>query len=277
MLAMLGLLGVVVAGVALPMAFGGETDEDDAETEGRDETLPPRAVADPEEVDPEGPDEEALLAGPLTTGSEGAETPPDPTEAIEDVLLAPEATAPISGGPGDDLVQGGAENDMLWGDFGDDLLAGGAGDDLLIDGAGSDTLVGGDGDDTLNTTTADGEWAADGRDELHGGDGDDVLVLSSSDYATGGAGGDVFYVGSGIAEVAEEEAPQIGDFDPEQDSLVVVWNDYAAESPPSIEISPAVLPGAVQVLADGELVAHLTTTNPVAVDEIKLLAASDLV
>lgn len=295
MFGMLGLLGVLVAGLAMPMAFG---EDPEPEEDGPDPALDREAAPEPPEgrgddngdapdEDSAEPDADILRALP--------ETLPQPPEEDEDVLIGTDADDDIlgdagsdlilagsgndaaDGGPGNDKLQGAEGNDTLWGDFGDDHLAGEAGDDLLIDGAGTDTLDGGAGNDTLIATTADGEDAADGRDELHGGAGDDVLILSNHDHATGGAGGDTFYVGPGIGPADPAAAPQIGDFDPAQDSLVVVWNDFAAEAPPSIEVAPAEDPGTVQVLADGAPVAHLTATGPVAAQNITLLAASRFV
>lgn len=324
---MLGIVGVLVAGVALPMAFGddGEESDDDREEDQTEAEGAPQddLLTDGEDGPDDGesplnreipsPESESPLSVALSdaeTGGTGADpsapldpfaqeappTLPDPAEEDDDILrgteeadiseggggsdlfLAADDDDTAGGGTGPDKLQGGRGNDLLWGDFGDDHLAGEPGDDILVDGAGDDTLDGGDGNDTLNATTADGEWESDGRDELHGGAGDDVLVLSKHDYATGGSGGDTFYVGEGLGPFVEGQHPQIGDFEPGQDSLIVVWNDYAADTPPQLEITADQEdPDLAQVLADGEVVASIGGTPGLSLNDIRLLGTSQLV
>ena len=63
--------------------------------------------------------------------------------AVEDLAFADQtvlsATVPLTGGPGDDLIQGSAAADALFGGAGDDTLAGGGGADFLDGGVGFDT------------------------------------------------------------------------------------------------------------------------------------------
>lgn len=76
----------------------------------------------------------------------------------------------ILGGGGSDTLDGGAGNDTLDGGDGGDLLIGGAGNDLLFGGAAHDRLIGGHGADTMD-----------------GGVGRDVFVFQASQDSTAAA------------------------------------------------------------------------------------------
>ncbi len=116
-----------------------------------------------------------------------------------DAILGAGGADSLHGGAGDDGVIGGAGNDALAGDDGSDWLEGGDGDDIGNGGAGVDVLLGGAGNDTLSGE-ADNDFVVgdDGDDTLNGDDGDDWLDgLAGSDVLNGGAGNDALFGGAG--------------------------------------------------------------------------------
>ena len=139
----------------------------------------------------------------------------------DDHLAAQTGDDRAAGGLGNDTLLGGDGTDTLSGDDGDDWLAGGAGDDSLIGGAGSDTLHGGAGNDLLDGGA--------GADYLNAGDGDDILRLSQDTYATGGTGADTF-------ETASPGTSTIADFNPTQDSIVVLYTPDGDGLPPQVTV-----------------------------------------
>ncbi len=188
-----------------------------------------------------------FLAGLAAFTAEGAEPETqDDGEDIEDIegtrgddlLTGGGGDDSITAAEGDDTVEGGAGDDSLFGEAGADSLRGASGADLLGGGAGEDTLLGEGGNDTLRGGAAadslvggPGDDLLDGAfpgvddgapDSLLGGQGDDILVLGDADRAFGGAGADRF-------EVAGDGA--IGDFDPEEDLIVV---RYSGDTAPAV-------------------------------------------
>lgn len=96
-------------------------------------------------------------------------------------------TAPIVGGPLDDLLVGSPESEKLQGKKGNDTLRGGKGDDTLQGGVGDDKLLGGKGNDFLT--------GGQGNDFITGGEGDDIIQGGVGiDTLRGGAGNDLFRV-----------------------------------------------------------------------------------
>jgi Ca2+-binding RTX toxin-like protein len=213
---------------------------------------------------------------------EEREPPPVPADGERaeggtavDWLVGSEGADDIAGGRGDDTLSGAGGDDLLFGGGGDDVLEGGAGNDSLADGSGSNTLAGGGGDDRLIATPADGAGADAGPDRLDGGEGDDTLTFSSGDIAIGGAGADTFVTGPGLGPPDGSAGPaEIADFDPRQDALVVVWNDYAADHPPEITLAASASEDAIEVRADGELVARVAGDGPLASSDVHLLPTS---
>ncbi|MEO1677611.1 MAG: hypothetical protein AAFU80_05555 [Pseudomonadota bacterium] len=303
MLAALGFVSVLMAGLAVPFAFEPSSDEPESDDNGDGEdgapTDPSESGASPLDIalsdttetglglDENGQerlpevDFPAFLPDPIEPeemqeGSAGNDTL-DGDEA-DDFLLGGAGDDALDGGFGDDKIQGEEGDDWIWGDFGDDHLAGQAGDDRLIDGAGDDTLDGGDGNDTLIATTADGEWDFDGRDDMFGGDGDDTLVTSGGDVAHGGEGADTFFVGPGIGQLGAGGAPQIADFEPGTDRIVVVWNDFTSDTQPELSIETREDEGGGEALArillDGKAVAEVARAEGLSLDAVELLRAS---
>jgi hypothetical protein len=304
MLALLGAMGVLMAGVALPLLFD-EVEDDDAP---EDEPEAERAEAgtgdltdDPEDESvAEVPSDLADEAPPgeAPVPAEAADTPPasDPVPEAPMAPLSSAVTAPagpiagtdtddvlrgsdrpeaIDGGFGDDVLRGEGGDDTLDGGAGDDRMLGLSGDDLLSDGDGADTLRGGGGADTIaGDARGAPDGAPDGRDHLHGGAGDDSLHVGRMDFATGGAGADDFTLapGIGIGEQAE-----IVDFDPEEDRLVLLWDDSSGGPPPEITLGKVEdSDGLMRVLADGIVVAHVAGGSALSVADISLVGTSAL-
>jgi Ca2+-binding RTX toxin-like protein len=109
------------------------------------------------------------------------------------------------GDNGADSINGGYGADQLFGGTGDDTIAGGYGYDMLFGGNGNDVLAGQEGSDTL-----------------FGGAGDDTLILGRTDQASGGEGGDNFIINA--TPTGPSTAAVITDFDPENDTVEVVFN-----------------------------------------------------
>jgi len=154
----------------------------------------------------------------------------------------------IHGYSGADSIDGGAGNDSLWGGAGNDTLQGGAGGDNLYGEAGNDVLSAG----------ADGGM-------LLGGEGDDVYRVSSGD-------GQYVYLGAYQAVSSEDDGSDTlqldvnadavtisvepHNFRPDEDYLVVRWNDGSATARMVLGGSAAAgLRGAVETIrfADGSV------------------------
>lgn len=187
MLALLGLLGALMAGVVADFTLArgqtadGEDDEtgtepdtaDDGGTDGAD-SAPGGSILDFAQTEPSLPGRD--LPEP---GFDSSDTPP---------LPVPDQT--LAGTPGIDILTGGAGDDTLSGDAGDDHLTAGAGADLVHGGAGKDAAQGDDGADTL--------FGGDGNDWLAGHMGDDLLSGDAGDDSLlGGAGADTLDGGAG--------------------------------------------------------------------------------
>lgn len=355
MLSALGVLGLVLGGLAMPFALGDEEDDRDEEVKRQgSESDPPKSggpdgdrpdrdgsngagvdgpsllavalgedevPATPEGLDPMPAGDDA--AGPEGAGkTAGTAVPPGPEIADDEAFLQDDASGDeagddvstdpwdsaektgdgaatrneggesgrglragwddaddLAGAEGDDTLEGGAGPDRLFGGFGNDMLLGGEGDDHLADGAGENTLRGGAGQDTLSGVAADGPPGAPQADTLDGGDGQDRLILGAADQATGGKGADTFLFGPGLGGEGDGGAPEILDFDIAQDELVLVWNDYAAETAPELGLSHSTEEaGSVEILGDGVPLARVTGAGADALTaaDITLLPASKL-
>lgn len=133
------------------------------------------------------------------------------------------------------------------------MLDGGFGNDLLQGGSGSDTVDGGAGDDTIwgqTATEADTEV-----DFLNGGAGNDALMLGAGDYGNGGEGADSFT----LHDIHADDPPmQITDFNPAEDSLLVL---YDASLHPDPQLSLQSGSNGTTLLLDGVPLANLTTSG----------------
>lgn len=184
-------------------------------------------------------------------GGDGADTLAGGTG--DDSLAGQEGDDTLSGDRGNDSLIGGGGDDTLDSGGGNDTLEGGRGDDSLAGGAGKDVLMGGDGKDTLDGREAPGEIQE--RDYLNGGEGDDTLVAGADDWATGGNGADRFAIGSHGAD--DGEPATIGDYNPDEDQLLLLY-DPAVHPEPAVTVEPPeVAGGAHRILIDGIPVAHV--------------------
>lgn len=235
MLAMLGAMGVLLAGMALPMFFDDEDDEEreaeeypdipedeehSAGTEADTAWMEDEADTDPEPVGQ--PADAATESGftldgdspPLASSGEFAselETPEDPVPPFPPPHYSADTggltVEGSSATPSGFELTGKDSDDLLEGEDGDDNLDAGAGNDTLVGGAGDDTLFGGGGDDLLrggsgNDTLIDGE----GDDTLAGGEGDDTIIGTAineagleqegRDHLYGEGGDDSIHVGA---------------------------------------------------------------------------------
>lgn len=185
-----------------------------------------------------------------------------------DLLAGHSGNDALHGGEGEDRLLGGEGDDAMAGDAGDDIVEAGLGNDTLVGGAGSDTLNGGDGNDVIDGE--DGEDTAE-RDYLMGGDGDDTVFLGANDFATGGNGSDMFILGDWVID---GDAARIADYDPQEDNLVVFWDDSGRDAEPEVEVRTSVAhPNEAHILLDGSVIAEVTG-GPLAADQIELRPAS---
>ena len=226
--AILGLMGVMVAGVAADFAI--TTSQTDDEEDGGDDAPDTDAGQTDGNNASQGTSVMDFLTGQPDADASGADTPASP-DAPDTIAPAPSASSlvttlpaetafdssdtppeepdplTLTGGPGGDRLVGGGGNDTLFGgDGGDhieggggaDLLDGGLDDDWLRGGAGNDTLHGGDGDDVAHGEDGDDAlFGGAGRDLLAGHEGDDTLSGGAGDDLTGGEGDDWLAGGEG--------------------------------------------------------------------------------
>jgi Ca2+-binding RTX toxin-like protein len=185
--------------------------------------------------------------------------------AGDDLLRGGSGVDYLAGGEGDDLLAGGAGADSVLGGDGDDVLRGGLGDDWLSGGAGADALTGGKGADTLDGGEGDDTLdGGAGADYLNAGAGNDVLRLSSDTYATGDAGADRF-------EMMAPGSSLIADFNPEEDSLVVVYEPPADGGVPDVTVQTDGKDALI--LMDGEVLARVANGAGLTPADIQLRAA----
>lgn len=140
------------------------------------------------------------------------------------------------GGDGDDTLHGGTGDDSLIGGAGDDALHGYLGDDTLIGGAGEDTLFGGWGDDIVIGSEPADESAE--RDYLNGGHGDDTIVAGPGDIVTAGEGADMVAAAGWDTPAGDAGHPaaRFLDFDADEDTIVVFYDDSEGDAPPELDL-----------------------------------------
>lgn len=192
----------------------------------------------------------------------------------DDLLFGQLGDDTLDGGAGNDSLHGGPGNDSLLGGAGDDALHGGLEDDRLDGGAGRDTLFGGAGDDLLIGLGAQEQGEGLGQadvDYLNGGDGADTILAGDGDIVTSGRGADLLAMGYWITDPV-----QVVDFDPAEDSLIVVYDD-SAPTDPVVELRPDDS-GSDQIALylDGIHIASLAAASGVSLDNIALLGQSQM-
>lgn len=183
----------------------------------------------------------------------------------------------LIGGAGDDSLVGGAGDDMLEGGAGEDTLHGGLGDDQLRGGLGHDVIFGGWGDDTISglelDPDADGWVDMDTMDYLNGGPGDDVIIAGAEDIVTTGEGADTVLLGPWID--AGQEA-QILDFSPDEDRLMVVYDDETGDAPKVDLIVDPENANLQHVMLNGVLIAAVNNSPGLNVGHITVIGHSQL-
>ena len=215
-LTILGLFGVLMAGVAADAVMSVQTkpeDDDDAgvqdphdradtDTNLLDDPAGPNTdgfVLSDDTPDPQpedstltGSDTGEVLSGGLgqdqITGLGGQDLIDG--RAGSDTIDAGAGDDAVWGGDGNDAVDGGTGHDTIEGQAGDDLIQGGTGNDSLSGHVGTDSLVGGAGDDSL--------LGGEGNDQLDSGEGNDWLAGGyGDDRLSGGTGSDTLDGGAG--------------------------------------------------------------------------------
>ena len=173
-------------------------------------------------------------------------------DAGDDRLMGHEENDILLGGEGNDALFGGAGNDALGGEDGNDELHGYLGHDTLQGGAGEDVLFGGAGNDTLDGSDDDA------TDTLLGGSGDDHLIAGAGDHMSGGSGADVFSV---------HQDSVIDDFNPDEDTVEVLYYNDAPT------LSTQVSDAGLVLLADGAVVATFSNLAALDLENVDLVAA----
>lgn len=189
----------------------------------------------------------------------------------QDHIFGHNAGDVMAGDGGDDTLHGGDGQDEIHGGAGDDALHGGLDDDRLSGDAGSDTLFGGWGDDTVSGHEP--EATTDAVDFLNGGGGDDVLLADALDIVTGGSGADEIVLGDWITQGHQSE---ILDFAPQEDALVVFFDDTSGSDPSlSIDIDRD-NPDDRHVVLNGVHIATVLNAPGLTLDHIALLPQTAL-
>ena len=113
----------------------------------------------------------------------------------------------------------------------------------------------------------------DGGDYLNGGGGDDTILTGKDDTVAGGAGADEIILGDWIT--AGHQA-QIMDYEPQEDSLLFVWDDSDAEAEePEVRLAPDPdNDGQLQVWMGDSVVAQVAGTDPLEDANIALIPLS---
>lgn len=224
MLMLAGLMGLLVAGVAVDMtgltSSQPEPDQDDIPPMGRDgddDFLPP-IMPDPEDYagdDAPGLDDTDQDPGDPSPEPEGVlDEVPVEDELPDDTYPSVDTDEDAAGGAGtedgshiiadpveDDHVSGpdpiaGSDLvDLLMGGDGDDVMLGHGGADDLRGGLGHDTILAGAGDDWVQ---GDAVYGPGGNDVIDGGVGNDSLCgQGGDDRIAGGDGNDTLLGGEG--------------------------------------------------------------------------------
>ncbi len=308
MLWLAGLMGLMAVSTAVYVDLGGQEADDDAQipevqsTTDRLNLILGTGQADningTEEMDRiAGNDgDDLILGGPgddEARGDDGDDTLAG--ESGEDSLIGADGDDDLRGGDDDDSLVGQNDDDSLYGEDGDDTLNGSDGDDMLSGGAGNDavsgglgndalhgdsgedTLFGGHGNDMLSGLLIDRDAAEivdnDGMDYLNGGSGDDVIGIGQNDEAHGGSGADQFVLGDWITS---GNTAAITDFDPDDDSLLFVWDDSVegSEPPPVAVSSDPDMDGQLQVWLGEAIVAQVSGQSSLTAADIALIPLS---
>ncbi len=184
-----------------------------------------------------------------------------------DTLVGGDGADTLHGGQGDDVLLGGDGNDALHGGLDDDTLHGGAGEDTLFGGWGNDVLIGLNLDEDTGAIIDDTD-----KDYLNGGGGDDLIIAGSRDVVTAGSGADTIVTGDWVEGGL---SVKIMDFDIEDDSIVLIWNDTDAGEEPEIVLrADPDNANIMHVLMDGIAVADVNGGAGLTLGDIALIPLS---
>ncbi|MFC6636428.1 hypothetical protein [Sulfitobacter sediminilitoris] len=116
----------------------------------------------------------------------------------------------------------------------------------------------------------------DEADFLNGGGGDDVIVAGQNDQVHGGSGADQIVLGDWIENGA---SAAISDFEPEDDSLLFVWDDSDTEAEvPEIAVRPDPdHAGQLQVWMGDQVLAQVSGQSELSTADIALIPLSSAV
>ena len=156
---------------------------------------------------------------------------------------------------------------------GDDTLMGGPGQDTLSGGNGNDVLNGNEGNDLIIGAPLQGGAGPDDTDFLNGGEGNDTLIGGAGDNLHGGDGEDRFVVG---AWADQPGTAHIEDFDRAEDALVIVFDDTAHPDPQVTFQPDPENPDGKILSMDGLPLATFSNGAEVALEDIALVAESQL-
>lgn len=190
----------------------------------------------------------------------------------DDTLLGYDGNDDLQGGDGADELQGGLGDDALDGGAGADALFGREGSDSLIGGLGADTLFGGWDNDVLVGAVANAEGTdVDDVDFLNGGDGDDTILAGAGDVVSGGTGADTLVLGEWIVG----DAAELWDYDPNEDQIVIVYDDADADADPHMEIRVSADDARwTEIVVDGAVLGIVPTADAPTADQIVLVGES---
>ena len=188
--------------------------------------------------------------------------------AGDDAIFGQSNDDTLAGGPGADDLHGGDGYDLLIGHSGDDALQGGLGNDCLIGGSGQDALFGGWGHDLVDGR----DGPAPAPDFVNGGGGDDTLIAGAFDSVTAGSGADHILLGDWIDP--DDGPARVLDFNPDEDMLVVVYDDAQPTLPRLSLGRDADLPEMTQVLLENRVIAEVRHPGDLTAEDIALLPMS---
>ncbi len=193
-------------------------------------------------------------------------------EVGDDALFGHDDDDTLLGDAGDDSLVGSAGNDSLLGGEGDDALHGDLGNDTLQGDAGADTLFGGWGDDVLNGVSPNGEDDTD-VDFLNGGGGDDLIIAGNADIVTAGGGADTIAVGDWLNQ---DHQAQILDYNPDEDSLMVAYDDANGAEPVVDLEADEDDPSQQHIVLNGVRIAAVANAADLTLDQIVLVGQTVL-
>jgi len=223
---------------------------------------------DPTQEPPADGDADALQPEDRVTAPD-APSPQQPAGAPDD---APESTQPASTQKEDDettlsTMPDAAQKELL----GDAPLSD---DDAPVDALAEEPALSDDATQTAQAAPPDTIDPPATREIVEGTAANEEIDVTALDFVTGGGGADVFTLeaGVGIGEQAE-----IADFDPENDQLIVLWDDSEGEVAPELSLGTVEgAPDLAQVLLDGVVVAHVSGAGALAAEDIELVPASTM-